>query len=188
MGEFVVAITGASSAIHGKRLVEVLCQLGHQVLLVVSDAGRLTLAHECNTNPEELAKINGAQLEDSGDIGARAASGSAKIDGVIICPCSGTTIGKIANGISDNLVTRSAIVAMKERRKLIIVPREAPYATVHLELMARLSGYGVVVLPASPGYYNHPKSMDELVDFIIARILDQLGLEHSIGKRWEGLN
>jgi 4-hydroxy-3-polyprenylbenzoate decarboxylase len=77
---------------------------------------------------------------------------------------------------------------MKERRKLIIVPRETPYATVHLELMAKLSGYGVVVLPASPGYYNHPKSMDELVDFIIARILDQLGLEHSIGKRWEGLN
>jgi 4-hydroxy-3-polyprenylbenzoate decarboxylase len=92
----------------------------------------------------------------------------------------------LAAGISDNLVTRSAIVAMKERRKLIIVPREAPYATVHLENMAKLSSWDTVIIPASPGFYNHPQSIDDLVDFVIARILDQLGLTHDIGKRWTG--
>ena len=90
------------------------------------------------------------------------------------------------SGIGDNLITRSAIVAMKERRKLIIVPREAPYATVHLENMAKLSAWGTVVIPASPGFYNHPTTIDDLVDFVVARILDQIGLEHTIGKRWTG--
>ena len=186
MGEYVIAITGASGAIHGVRLVEVLTNLGHRVRLIVSDAGRLTLSHECNTTPEVIAENPSVVLEDNADIGARSASGSARLDGMVICPCSGTTIGKIANGISDNLATRSAIVAMKERRRLIIIPREAPYATVHLEMMARLSGYGVIVLPASPGYYNLPKSIDDLVDFTIARILDHLGIEHELGKRWSG--
>ena len=109
-----------------------------------------------------------------------------KIDAVVICPCSGTTIGKIAAGISDNLVTRSAIVAMKERRKLIIVPREAPYATVHLENMTKLSSWNTVIIPASPGFYNHPETIDDLIDFIIARILDHIGIDNEIGKRWTG--
>jgi 4-hydroxy-3-polyprenylbenzoate decarboxylase len=119
-------------------------------------------------------------------VAAKSASGSANIDAVVICPCSGTTLGKLAAGISDNLVTRSAIVAMKERRKLIIVPREAPYATVHLENMAKLSSWDTVIIPASPGFYNHPQSIDDLIDFVVARILDQLGLTHDIGKRWTG--
>ena len=92
----------------------------------------------------------------------------------------------MAAGISDNLVTRSAIVALKERRKLILVPREAPYATVHLENMTKLSSWGSIIIPASPGFYNHPKSIDDLVDFIIARILDHLDIEHQVGKRWTG--
>lgn len=186
MGEVVVAITGASGAVYGKRLVQVLSQLRQSVRLVVSDAGRLTLQHECQTEPEELATWDGVILEDNDDIGARSASGSADIQAVVICPCSGTTLGKLAAGIGDNLVTRSAVVAMKERRKLIIVPREAPYATVHLENMAKLSSWDTVIIPASPGFYNHPTSIEDLVDFIVARILDQIGIEHDISRRWTG--
>ena len=192
MGEIVVAITGASGAAYGQRLVEVLAQDNRTVRLVVTDAGRLTLAHECNTTPEDIASGAGASgggeviLEDNADIAARSASGSSEIDAVVICPCSGTTLGKLAAGIGDNLATRSAIVAMKERRKLILVPRETPYATVHLENMAKLSSWDTVILPASPGFYNHPESIEDLVDFVVARILDHLKIKHSLGQRWTG--
>ena len=192
MGEIVVAITGASGAAYGQRLVEVLAQDNRTVRLVVTDAGRLTLAHECNTTPEDIASGAGASgggeviLEDNADIAARSASGSSEIDAIVICPCSGTTLGKLAAGIGDNLATRSAIVAMKERRKLILVPRETPYATVHLENMAKLSSWDTVILPASPGFYNHPESIEDLVDFVVARILDHLKIKHSLGQRWTG--
>ena len=186
MGETVVAITGASGAIYGKRLLEILQEHGRDTRLVVSTAGEITLKHECGISKEELAKATGAKRDDEKNIGGKSASGSAKIDAVIICPCSGTTLGKMAAGISDNLVTRSAIVALKERRKLILVPREAPYATVHLENMTKLSSWGSIIIPASPGFYNHPKSINDLVDFIIARILDHLDIEHRVGKRWTG--
>ena len=192
MGEIVVAITGASGAAYGQRLVEVLAQDNRTVRLVVTDAGRLTLAHECNTTPEDIVSGAGASgeseviLEDNADIAARSASGSSEIDAVVICPCSGTTLGKLAAGIGDNLATRSAIVAMKERRKLILVPRETPYATVHLENMAKLSSWDTVILPASPGFYNHPESIEDLVDFVVARILDHLKIKHSLGQRWTG--
>tara|TARA_B100001564_G_C20362748_1_gene544158 strand:+ start:53 stop:622 length:570 start_codon:yes stop_codon:yes gene_type:complete len=186
MGEVVVAITGASGAIYGKRLLEVLKQHNIATRLVVSNAGEITLKHECGMTKEELAKSTNSMLDDEKNIGGKSASGSAKIDAVVICPCSGTTLGKIATGISDNLVTRSAIVAMKERRKLIIVPREAPYATIHLENMTKLSSWGSIIIPASPGFYNHPKSIDDLIDFIIARILDHLNIDHKLGQRWTG--
>ena len=186
MGEVVVAISGASGAIYGKRLLETLNQMNIPSRLVVTCAGELTLKHECGLTKEELAKQTNAILEDESNVGGKSASGSSKIDAVVICPCSGTTIGKLAAGISDNLVTRSAIVAMKERRKLIIVPREAPYATVHLENMTKLSSWNTVIIPASPGFYNHPETIDDLIDFIIARILDHIGIENEIGKRWTG--
>ena len=186
MGEIVIGISGASGATYGIRLVEVLRSMNKNVRLIVSDAGRITMQHECYTTPEEFAEKTGAILEDNSDIGAKSASGSAKIEGVVICPCSGTTLGKLASGIGDNLLTRSAIVAMKERRKLILVPREAPYATVHLENMAKLSNWNTVILPASPGFYNQPISISDLVDFLVARILDQLDIENEIGKRWTG--
>ena len=117
---------------------------------------------------------------------AKSASGSAKIDSVIVCPASGTTISKIAAGISDNLATRSAIVALKERRTLILVPREAPYATVHLENMTKISQWGGVILPASPGFYNNPSTIEDLVDFVVARILDQIGIDNDLTARWTG--
>ncbi|MEE3082992.1 MAG: UbiX family flavin prenyltransferase, partial [Candidatus Thermoplasmatota archaeon] len=135
---------------------------------------------------KDLAELPGVSLEDNDNLAARSASGSAKIDHYVICPASGTTIGKLAAGISDNLVTRSALVALKERRPLIVVPREAPYATVHLENMTKLSNWGVVVLPASPGFYSKPETIEDLVDFVVARILDQMGVDHELGKRWTG--
>ena len=186
MGEIVVAITGASGAIYGKRLLETLHKMEIPSRLVVTSAGEITLKHECDMTKEELAKQTNSVLEHEANIGGKSASGSSKIDAVVVCPCSGTTIGKLAAGISDNLVTRSAIVAMKERRKLIIVPREAPYATVHLENMAKLSAWNTIIIPASPGFYNHPETIEDLIDFIIARILDHIGIENEIGKRWTG--
>ena len=184
MGEIVLVISGASGAIYGVRLAEI---LGSDARIVVTESGRLTMAHECEgLTPEKLVEKTGAILENNDDIAAKSASGSAAIDAVVICPCSGTTLGKLAAGIGDNLATRSAIVAMKERRNLIIVPREAPYATVHLENMAKLSGWGVTVIPASPGFYNLPQSMDDLIDFIVARVLDHLGRDNDLTKRWTG--
>ena len=186
MGEVVVGISGASGAVYGKRLVEVLTSKEISVRLVVTNAGEITLKHECNTTKEILAEETGALLENDKNIGAKSASGSANIDAVVLCPCSGTTLGKLSAGIGDNLITRSTIVALKERRKLIIVPREAPYATVHLENMHKLSQWGAVVIPASPGFYNHPKTIDDMVDFVVARILDHIGIDHKLGTRWTG--
>ena len=186
MGEVVVAISGASGAIYGKRLLEILDEKNITSRLVVTSAGELTLKHECGITKEELAKQTNSILEDEGNVGGKSASGSSKIDAVVICPCSGTTIGKIAAGISDNLVTRSAIVAMKERRKLIIVPRETPYSLIHLENMTKLTRAGAVILPASPGFYNLPKKIDDLVDMISSRVLEKLEIEPENLKEWKG--
>ena len=152
MPEAVIAISGASGALYAERLVRVLSDSGWDILLIITREGAINLDLELGVTAEELAQLPGVTLEDNNNLAARSASGSAKIDHYIICPASGTTIGKIAAGISDNLATRSALVALKERRPLIVVPREAPFATVHLENMTKLSNWGVVVLPASPGF------------------------------------
>ena len=168
------------------RLVDELLDAGWSLSLIVTSAGAINLDLECGIAPEALGERDGVTLEDNDNLAARAASGSARFDAYVVCPASGTTIGKIAAGISDNLATRSALVALKERRKLILVPREAPVSTPHLEAMARMSAWGVVILPASPGFYNSPESIGDLVDFVVARILDQMGVEHSLGRRWTG--
>jgi 4-hydroxy-3-polyprenylbenzoate decarboxylase len=186
MPEAVVTLTGASGAQYCVRLVEVLAEHGWTVNLIVTSTGAINLDLECGITPGELAAREGVTLEDNANLAARAASGSARFDAYVICPASGTTMGKIAAGISDNLATRSALVAMKERRKLIIVPREAPYSTPHLKAMYNLSEWGAVILPASPGFYHSPRNIEDLVDFVVARILDQLDIEHSLGKRWTG--
>ena len=186
MGEIIVAITGASGAIYGIRLIQELSKMGKRMRIIVTESAKLTLKHECGYEIKQLNSIEGVTLEDNSDIAAKSASGSAKIDAMVIVPCSGTTLGKLASGIGDNLVTRSAIVSMKERRKLIIVPRETPLATPHIENMLKLSSWDTVILPASPGFYNIPQSIDDLVDFIVSRILDQLGLENDVSKRWTG--
>ena len=186
MPEAVVAITGASGAQYGVRLVDELLNAGWSVSLIVTNAGAINLDLECRIAPEVLGERDGVTLEDNGNLAARSASGSARFDAYIVCPASGTTVGKIAAGISDNLATRSALVALKEGRKLILVPRETPVSTPHLEAMARMSSWGVVILPASPGFYNSPEDIGDLVDFVVARILDQMDIEHSLGRRWTG--
>ena len=186
MPEAVVAITGASGALYAERLLRALSDAGWEVLLIVTREGGINLDLELGLSAADLAKIPGVSLEDNDNLAARSASGSAKIDHYVVCPASGTTISKIAAGISDNLVTRSALVALKERRPLIVIPRESPYATIHLENMTKLSNWGVVVLPASPGFYHNPQNIGDLVDFVVARILDQMGIDHTLGKRWTG--
>ncbi len=186
MPEAVVALTGASGAQYCARLIEALVGYGWKVNLIVTSTGAINLDLECGITPIELADREGVTLEDNANLAARAASGSARFDAYVICPASGTTMGKIASGISDNLATRSALVAMKERRKLIIVPRESPYSTPHLKAMYNLSKWGAIILPASPGFYHSPRDIGDLIDFVIARILDQLEIEHSLGKRWTG--
>jgi len=186
MPEAVVCITGASGAQYGVRLIRILTDHGWDIRLIVTGAGAINLDLECGITPEDLASWEGVILERNENLAGKSASGSSSIDAYIVCPASGTTIGKIASGISDNLVTRSALVAMKEGRKLILVPRESPYSTPHLKAMADLASWGVVILPASPGFYHSPETIEELIDFIVARILDQLGIVHEIGKRWSG--
>ena len=186
MPEAVVALTGASGAQYCVRLIEALVEHKWSVNLIVTSTGAINLDLECGITPSQLADREGVTLEDNANLAAKAASGSARFDAYVVCPASGTTIGKIAAGISDNLATRSALVAMKERRKLIIVPREAPYSTPHLKAMFNLSEWGAVILPASPGFYQSPRNIEDLIDFVVARILDQLDVDHTLGKRWTG--
>jgi len=188
----VMAITGASGAPYAVRLLEALVQQRQRVQLIVSDHGLRLLRTETDvgTVDDLRARIGAAAwdasvtLFDDNDRGAAPASGSARNRGMVICPCSMGTISAISQGTSRSLVERAADVALKERRTLIVVPRETPYSVIHLENMLRLTRAGAVVLPASPGFYHRPTSVDELVDFVAARVLDHLGVEHAIGRRW----
>jgi 4-hydroxy-3-polyprenylbenzoate decarboxylase len=188
----VMAITGASGAPYAVRLLETLVQAKQCVQLIVSDHGLRLLRTETDVGTVEALRARiGAEawdasvtLFDDDDRGAAPASGSARNRGMVICPCSMGTISAVSQGTSRSLVERAADVALKERRTLVLVPRETPYSTIHLENMLRLTRAGAVVLPASPGFYHRPTSIDELVDFVVARVLDHLGVEHAIGRRW----
>jgi len=188
----VMAITGASGAPYAVRLLEALVQARQRVQLIVSDHGLRLLRTETDIGTVEAlrSRIGAAAwdgsvtLFDDNDRGAAPASGSARNRGMVICPCSMGTISAISQGTSRSLVERAADVALKERRTLIVVPRETPYSAIHLENMLRLTRAGAVVLPASPGFYHRPTSIDQLVDFVVARVLDHLGVEHTIGQRW----
>ena len=190
----VVAITGASGAPYAVRLVEQLIEREQRVSLIVSDHGVRLLDTEMGI-PSVGAlreRVGGAawdavvRVYDDRDRGAAPASGSALSAGMVVCPCSMGTISAIAVGASRSLVERAADVALKERRRLILVPRESPYSAIHLENMLTLTRAGAVVLPASPGFYHRPRSVDELVDFVVARVLDHLGVEHALVPRWGG--
>jgi flavin prenyltransferase len=188
----VMAVTGASGAPYAVRLLEALVNAQQPVQLIVSDHGLRLLRTETDIGSvSELRSHVGASAWDAqvttfddGDRGAAPASGSARNRGMVICPCSMGTISAISQGTSRSLVERAADVALKERRTLIVVPRETPYSAIHLENMLRLTRTGAVVLPASPGFYHRPQSVSELVDFVVARVLDHLGVEHAIGRRW----
>lgn len=184
-----LGITGASGAPYAVRLLKALNDSGTPLRLIVSTYGLRLLAEETGIDGiEELRAAtgdwSGVDLYDSLDRGATPASGSAASRGMVICPCSMGTLASIAAGTSRNLVERAADVALKERRPLILVPRETPLSLIHLENMTRLTRAGATIMPASPGFYNRPRDLDDLVDFVVARILDHLGVEHALGKRW----
>ena len=183
-------ITGASGAPYAVRLLRALNESGTPVRLIVSGYGLRLLAEESGIEGVDgLRAATGdwskVELYDSLDRGATPASGSAPSAGMVVCPCSMGTLASIAAGTSRNLVERAADVALKERRPLILVPRETPLSLIHLENMTRLTRAGATILPAAPGFYHRPQSIDDLVDFVAARILDHLGVEHGIGARWK---
>lgn len=179
----VVGISGGSGSIYGVALLKVLQELGVETHLVVSTLGEYVTEHECDINLQELKSL-ATYYHENKDLAAPIASGSFLTDAMVIVPCSMKTISAVANGLSDNLLTRAADVTIKENRKLIVVPRETPLSSIHLENMLKLSRTGVTVLPASPGFYSHPESIGDMVSAIVARILDQMKIEHNLIPRW----
>lgn len=185
-----VAWTGASGLAYGVRLVDVLLQAGRDVDLVVSSAVEQTapveMGHSAAGIIERLRTLGPGRLETYGqqEFGAPMASGSAMGGPYVIIPCSMGTVGRIAAGTSETLLLRAADVCLKERRQLIIVPRETPLATHHLENLARLSALGVTVMPAMPGFYHRPKSPGDMIDFMVQRVCDHLGVEVQLTPRW----
>ena len=183
-------ITGASGAPYAVRLLRALNESGTPVRLIVSGYGLRLLQEESGIDGVDgLRAATGdwsrVELYDSLDRGATPASGSAPSAGMVVCPCSMGTLASIAAGTSRNLVERAADVALKERRPLVLVPRETPLSLIHLENMTRLTRAGATILPAAPGFYHRPKSIDDMVDFVVARILDHLGVQHAVGTRWK---
>jgi len=187
-----LAITGASGAVYGVRLLEVLAAHRVPTWLLVSAHGWRLLAEECDIkDATALRAATGGDWAsvvsfDDANRGAAPASGSAKTAGMVVCPCSMGTVAAIAHGTSRSLIERAADVILKERRKLILVPRETPLSLVHLRNLTLVTEAGAVVLPAAPGFYHKPTEIGQLVDFVVQRILDQLGVEVALTKRWEG--
>jgi 4-hydroxy-3-polyprenylbenzoate decarboxylase len=190
----IVGVTGASGAAYAVALLRALVAARKPVQLIVSSHGYRIMQLEMGIGSEQdLRTAVGAggwdevvSVFDASDRGAAPASGSALSDGMIICPCSMGTLSAVSIGASRSLIERAADVCLKERRKLILVTRETPLSSVHLENMLRLSHAGAVVMPAAPGFYNIPRSVQDLVDFIVARTLDQLGVAHKLSRRWQG--
>ena len=188
-----LGITGASGAPYAARLLSALSESGAQVGMSISDSGFEVLATELHGDPEMardevVARLTdglaGVSVYDVKDYKSPYASGSAKVDGYVICPCSMATVGTIAAGAMANLVHRAASVALKEERKLILVPRETPLSTIQLENLLRLRRAGATVLFAAPGFYNSPQTIDDLIEFVVGRCLDQLGIENRLTRRW----
>ncbi|WP_026068786.1 UbiX family flavin prenyltransferase [Methanomassiliicoccus luminyensis] len=178
---YVVALTGASGMQYGIRLLE---ELDGDRELIVSEMGKKVLDQETDLDLEDLEAITEAVYEDD-DLFAPPASGTHKFDAMIICPCSQSTMAKIAAGIADTLITRAATVSLKEGRKLILVPRETPLNVIMLENELKLARAGAVILPASPAFYQGPAGMEDMVKFVVGKVLDQLGQEHDLFRRWE---
>jgi 4-hydroxy-3-polyprenylbenzoate decarboxylase len=180
--KILIGISGASGALYAVRLLEELSEQA-SVSLVASETAKQIIADETELEFVDLEDM-AEESFDNHDMNASICSGSRNFDAMVIVPCSMATLAKVACGISDNVITRAASVAMKERRKLIIVPRETPLSSIHLENMLKLSREGAVVLPAMPGFYGGPESAMDLVDFIVGRIMDQLGMENTLGPKW----
>ncbi|MBS3200625.1 UbiX family flavin prenyltransferase [Turicibacter bilis] len=190
MKKIVVGITGASGSIYAKRMIEVLVEQGILVHVIATDTGKKVFNYELSLNLEDWItemqqQYSNLKLEDNNNLFAGVASGSYGFDAVIILPCSMGTMAEISHGLSSNLLCRAADVALKESRPLIIVPRETPLNTIHLENMCRLSKVGATIIPAMPGFYHHPQTMDDLINFVVGKILSYLKIKHELFKKWE---
>jgi 4-hydroxy-3-polyprenylbenzoate decarboxylase len=185
MKRLVVGMTGSTGAIFGIRLLDALQDSEVETHLVISKWAQRTIEHETGYTVEQvraLAKV----AYSTGDMSAAISSGSFHTDGMVVIPCSVRSLGAIASGYGEHLVHRAADVILKERRRLVLVVRETPLSEVHLENMLKLARMGVTILPPMPAFYNHPKTVGDVVDHIVARVLDQFGIEASFAKRWDG--
>ena len=184
---FVVAITGATGAVYGLRLLQVLsATAGVETHLVVSDAAALTLQQETGLARREVEALAHV-VHKNREIGAAIASGSFQSEGMVIAPCSMKTLAACAHALSDNLIARAADVMLKERRKLVLMVRETPFNLAHLRNMTAITEMGGIVFPPLPSFYHKPASIEEMVDHTVARVVDLLGVEHSLAPRWAGI-
>ncbi|AEF96767.1 UbiX family flavin prenyltransferase [Methanotorris igneus] len=179
----VVCVTGASGAIYAKRLLEVLKEKNVETFLIISNSAKKIIEHELKIKCNDFIKLADKYYEND-DFFSPLASGSNKFDAAIVIPCSMKTLSSIANGYSSNLIVRVCDIALKEKRKLILMPREMPFNAIHLENMLKLAKLGVVIMPPIPAFYNEPKTIDDLVNFVVGRVLDILGIENDLFKRW----
>jgi 4-hydroxy-3-polyprenylbenzoate decarboxylase len=178
--EFVIAVTGASGICYAHRLLDVLCT-DATVHIIVSEVAQKIAVHE----GVDLSGFN-AKYHENNKMFSEIASGSYRYDGMVVIPCSQKTLAGIAHGYADNLITRTADVCLKERRKCILVTRETPLSAIHLANMATAHQAGATIMPACPGFYHHPKTIDNLVDMVVSRVLDHMGVEHTLTERWSG--
>jgi 4-hydroxy-3-polyprenylbenzoate decarboxylase len=178
--EFVIGVTGASGICYARRLLDVLCTEA-KVHIIISDVAESIASHE-----GVVLSGFSAKYHDNNQMFSEIASGSYRYDGMVVIPCSQKTLAAISHGYADNLITRTADVCLKERRKCILVTRETPLSGIHLTNMLAAHQAGAVIMPASPGFYNHPKTVNDLVDMVVSRVLDHLGVEHELTERWSG--
>ncbi len=181
----VVAMTGATGVVFGVRLLEALRETDVESHLIVSKWAQQNLAHETDMTPDAIRALADMAYAP-GDMGAALSSGSVPTDGMVVIPCSVSSLAAIATGTASHLVHRAADVTLKEGRKLVLVVRETPLSTIHLENMLRLSRMGVTILPPVPAFYNHPQTVADIVDHVVARVLDQFGIAAPFAKRWDG--
>tara|TARA_Y100001970_G_scaffold267935_1_gene358595 strand:- start:57058 stop:57657 length:600 start_codon:yes stop_codon:yes gene_type:complete len=186
MNKIVIGITGATGTTIGLRVIEVLRDLGVETHVVVSRWGMQTLSQETGRSLDYIRSLSSV-LYPPGDMGAAISSGSFGVDSMIIAPCSMRSTAAIALGLGDNLIHRAADVMLKERKKIVIIPRETPLSEVHLKHMLSLSRMGAVIMPPNPAYYSHPSTLKDVVDQFVARILDQVGIEAPFANRWKGM-
>lgn len=181
----VVAITGASGVIYGIRTLQALKKLGVESHLLMSEWGQRNVKIETDYTVEYVRSLALKAYEDE-NLAAPVSSGSFRTDGMAVVPCSMKTLASIANGFDDSLVSRAAGVCIKEHRKLVVVPRETPLSKIHLDNMSKLAEAGATILPAMPGFYHRPSTLDELVSHVVGKVLDQFGIEHDLFRRWAG--
>ncbi|EHP88095.1 UbiX family flavin prenyltransferase [Methanotorris formicicus] len=179
----VVCVTGASGATYAKRLLEILKEKDIKTSLIISNSAKKIIEYELKMKCDDFIKL-ADEYYDNDDFFSPLASGSNKFDATIVIPCSMKTLSSIANGYSGNLIVRVCDIALKEKRKLILMPREMPFSAIHLENMLKLAKLGVIIMPPIPAFYNEPKTIDDLVNFIVGRVLDILGIDNNLFKRW----